>query len=52
MQAYFIRYKRPDSKFEWTTSIDAKNLDSAQRKIERKIKHPIEIIESKIIGYY
>jgi len=52
MQAYFIRYRTPNSSTDWNAHIDAKDTASAKRKLERKLGEKVSIQEIKIIGYY
>ena len=53
MKAYGIKYKVRERVYD--TTIDAKNLDSAKKKIARKHGvdvNDIDIIEHNIIGYF
>lgn len=52
MKEYFIRYNTKDSKFDFNTSVDAKDVKSAKNKIERKLNKKIQITEVKVLGYY
>lgn len=53
MKAYLIRYSlKSNPYYDYNKGIDAKDIKSAKRKIERIEKGKIIIHEVKVIGYY
>ena len=51
MIAYSIYYRKKNGD-TLRTLVDSKNLKYAKKKIERKEKQRIEIIDYSVIGYY
>ena len=54
MKAYFLEYQVKGKEYPYPRGahIDAKDLKSAQKKLERKERGRVEIINYSIVGYY
>lgn len=54
MQAYSIHYriKKDVNQNDYSMLVDAKNVTSAKKKIERRLNRQIKITQVNIVGYY
>lgn len=52
MVAYAITYIRKGNKIPETRTVDASSVKFAKNKIERKLKTPIKVVDTRVVGYY
>lgn len=52
MQAYHIRYKTKKTGTEHSSLVDARDVKSAKKKIERKENDKITVLDVSVVGYY